>query len=88
MATIGLDKLYYAKITEDEVGNETYEVPNTPIDFDDILETTYKVVLKPDYFVEDGLGGYKDISSDANEVKKLVLAAPAYRYFNFKKRLY
>ena len=29
MATIGLDKLYYAKITEDEVGNETYEVPKT-----------------------------------------------------------
>ena len=25
MATIGLDKLYYAKITEDENGNETYE---------------------------------------------------------------
>jgi hypothetical protein len=24
MATIGLDKLYYAKITEDENGNETY----------------------------------------------------------------
>ena len=29
MATLGLDKLYYAKITEDEVGNETYEVPKT-----------------------------------------------------------
>lgn len=29
MATIGLDKLYYAKITEDEGGNETYEVPKT-----------------------------------------------------------
>ena len=29
MATIGLDKLYYAKITEDEVVNETYEVPKT-----------------------------------------------------------
>jgi phi13 family phage major tail protein len=27
MATIGLDKLYYAKITEDEEGNETYETP-------------------------------------------------------------
>ena len=27
MATIGLDKLYYAKITEDENGNETYETP-------------------------------------------------------------
>ena len=27
MATIGLDKLYYAKITEDESGNETYETP-------------------------------------------------------------
>ena len=27
MATIGLDKLYYAKITEDKVGNETYETP-------------------------------------------------------------
>ena len=24
MATIGLDKLYYAKITEDASGNETY----------------------------------------------------------------
>lgn len=27
MATIGLDKLYYAKITEDATGNETYETP-------------------------------------------------------------
>lgn len=27
MATIGLDKLYYAKITEDESGNETYATP-------------------------------------------------------------
>ena len=27
MATIGLDKLYYAKITEDENGNETCETP-------------------------------------------------------------
>lgn len=27
MATIGLDKLYYAKITEDEQGNETYATP-------------------------------------------------------------
>ena len=30
MATIGLDKLYYAKITEDNDGNETYETP-TPL---------------------------------------------------------
>ena len=27
MATIGLDKLYYAKITEDEDGNESYATP-------------------------------------------------------------
>ena len=27
MATIGLDKLYYAKITEDENGDETYGTP-------------------------------------------------------------
>ena len=27
MATIGLDRLYYAKITEDEDGNETYATP-------------------------------------------------------------
>jgi phi13 family phage major tail protein len=27
MATIGLDKMYYAKITEDDVGSETYAVP-------------------------------------------------------------
>ena len=27
MATIGLDKLFYSKITEDEDGNETYAVP-------------------------------------------------------------
>lgn len=27
MATIGLDKLYYAKITEDEQGNESYAAP-------------------------------------------------------------
>ena len=27
MATIGLDKLFYAKITEDDMGDETYGVP-------------------------------------------------------------
>lgn len=27
MATIGLDKLYYSKITEDDSGNETYATP-------------------------------------------------------------
>ena len=27
MATIGLDKLFYAKITEDEDGDETYATP-------------------------------------------------------------
>ena len=27
MATIGLDKLYYAPITEDELGEETYGTP-------------------------------------------------------------
>lgn len=27
MATIGIDKLYYAKITEDENGNATYASP-------------------------------------------------------------
>lgn len=27
MATIGLDKLFYSKITEDALGNETYEKP-------------------------------------------------------------
>ena len=29
MATIGLDKLYYAKITEDKDGNETYAEPKS-----------------------------------------------------------
>lgn len=29
MATIGLDKLYYAKITEDESGDETYGTPSS-----------------------------------------------------------
>ena len=27
MATVGLDRLYYAVITEDEFGNETYGKP-------------------------------------------------------------
>ena len=27
MATIGLDKLYYASIVEDEAGEETYDTP-------------------------------------------------------------
>ena len=27
MTTIGLDRLYYAKITEDASGDETYETP-------------------------------------------------------------
>ena len=30
MATIGLDKLFYATITEDENGNETYGIPKQP----------------------------------------------------------
>lgn len=29
MATIGLDKLFYSKITEDEDGNETYATPTS-----------------------------------------------------------
>ena len=29
MSTIGLDRLVYAKITEDESGNETYGIPRT-----------------------------------------------------------
>ena len=29
MATIGLDKLFYAKITEDADGNETYATPTS-----------------------------------------------------------
>ena len=29
MATIGLDKLFYAKITEDENGEETYDKPKS-----------------------------------------------------------
>ena len=28
MATIGLDKLYYSKITEDVNGEETYGIPS------------------------------------------------------------
>ena len=28
MATIGLDRLYYAKITENDVGEETYGTPS------------------------------------------------------------
>lgn len=28
MATIGLDRLYYAKITEDDNGDETYDTPS------------------------------------------------------------
>ena len=40
MVTIGLDKLYYAKITEDTSGNETYE---DPLPFDNQQqETTQK----------------------------------------------
>ena len=31
MATIGLDKLYYAKITEDENGDETYATKRLPV---------------------------------------------------------
>ena len=27
MATVGLDRLYYSKITEDSAGNETYDTP-------------------------------------------------------------
>ena len=30
MATIGLDRLYYAKITENDAGEETYGTPSQP----------------------------------------------------------
>lgn len=31
MATIGLDRLYYAKITENDAGEETYGTAATPV---------------------------------------------------------
>ena len=55
MSTIGLDRLVYAKITEDESGNETYGVPRTlakAIDADlsvDVAEATlYADDARPD----------------------------------------
>ena len=71
--TLGLkDQMYLEKLIEGALNGESVEIPNTPIPFDDVLKTTFKVVLSPDYYVDNGLGGYKNISSDDTEVKKLV----------------
>ena len=52
MATIGLDKLYYAKITEDANGNETY---GTPISLAKAISAEISVeVNEATLFADDG----------------------------------
>jgi phi13 family phage major tail protein len=52
MATIGLDKLYYAKITEDANGNETY---GTPIQLAKAMKADLSVELvEATLFADDG----------------------------------
>ena len=52
MATIGLDKLYYAKITEDDHGNETY---GTPIQLAKAIEADIAVeLMEAILYADDG----------------------------------
>lgn len=52
MATIGLDKLYYAKITEDATGGETY---GTPIQLAKAIEANISVdLLESILYADDG----------------------------------
>jgi len=52
MATIGLDKLYYSKITEDEDGNETY---GTPIQLAKAMKADLSVELaEATLYADDG----------------------------------
>ena len=52
MATIGLDKLYYAKITEDSSGNETY---GTPIQLAKAMKADLSVELaEATLYADDG----------------------------------
>lgn len=52
MATIGLDKLYYAKITEDTSGNETY---GTPISLAKAMKADLSVELaEATLYADDG----------------------------------
>lgn len=52
MATIGLDKLYYAKITEDANGNETY---GTPVQLAKAINADISVeLLEATLYADDG----------------------------------
>jgi len=52
MATIGLDKLYYSKITEDSSGNETY---GTPVQLAKAIEAEVSVeLLEATLYADDG----------------------------------
>ena len=52
MATIGLDKLYYAPITEDANGEETY---GTPVQLAKAISAELSVVLaEATLFADDG----------------------------------
>lgn len=52
MATIGLDKLFYAKITEDELGNETY---GTPVSLAKAMKADLSVELaEASLYADDG----------------------------------
>lgn len=53
MATIGLDKLYYAKITEDANGNETF---GAPVVLAKAIEAELTVdVLEAELYADDGI---------------------------------
>ena len=59
MATIGLDKLYYAKITEDTSGNETYEDPQ-PLAKAMTAELSVELA-EATLYADDGCGGGKGV---------------------------
>lgn len=74
MATIGLDKLYYAKITEDENGNETYA---TPVQLAKAMNADLSVelaeaTLYADDGAADGAKGFvgKNLCSQLNNIRE------------------
>ena len=69
MATIGLDKLYYAKITEDLSGNETYGTPMPKILGQPAMEKVVQgAIVKLTNGEIDAAAAYDEIKKGIDEV--------------------
>ena len=67
MATIGLDKLYYAKITEDENGSRRVQNPNTlrPIRVvDPIIYLLMSLGFLPQYYLMEAGNNYANANME------------------------